>query len=62
MSPEIIMEPKTLSIPEAGRRYFGLSRHGSYRAAKTGDLPTIKIGSRFYVPIAALERKLASVE
>lgn len=43
-----------LSIAEAGRRYFGLSVNGSYLAAKRGDLPWVKIGSRKRVPIAAL--------
>jgi hypothetical protein len=44
-----------LSIAEAGKRYFGLSVNGSYLAAKRGDLPWVKIGSRKRVPIAALQ-------
>ena len=36
-------EPRVLSVPEAGRRYFGLGRNASYRAAKRGDIPTIAI-------------------
>jgi hypothetical protein len=51
-------ELKTLSIPEAGRRYFDLARDASYRAAKRGELPIIKVGSRFRVPVVALERML----
>ncbi len=51
-------EPKTLSVPEAGKRYFGLSRNGSYDAARRGDLPTIRIGKLLRVPVAALERML----
>lgn len=31
----------TISVPEAGRRYFGLSRNGSYDAARRGEIPTI---------------------
>jgi hypothetical protein len=34
----------TISVPEAGERFFGLSRNGSYAAASRGDIPTIKIG------------------
>ena len=49
---------KTLSIVEAGKLYFDLSRNGSYAAAKRGDIPTIKVGGKFRVPVAALERKL----
>jgi len=51
--------PKTLPVPVAGRRYFDLGRNASYEAAKRGDLPVIRIGSRLRVPIAALERMLA---
>jgi hypothetical protein len=50
--------PLTLTVPEAGRRYFGLSRNGSYDAAARGDLPTIKIGRLLRVPTRALEAML----
>jgi hypothetical protein len=49
---------KTLSVPEAGSLYFGLSRNGSYDAAKRGQIPTIQIGRKFRVPVAAMERML----
>jgi hypothetical protein len=48
----------TLSVPEAGKRYFGLSRNGSYAAAARGDIPTVKIGKLLRVPIRVLERRL----
>jgi hypothetical protein len=38
------MEPKTLTVPEAGRTYFALGRNASYEAARRGDIPTIRIG------------------
>jgi hypothetical protein len=50
---------KTLSVPEAGKLYFDLGRNASYEAAKRGDLPVIKIGSRLRVPIMRLEQMLA---
>ena len=50
--------PITLSVPEAGRRYFGLCRNGAYDAAKRGDIPTIRIGRLLRVPVRALERML----
>jgi len=50
---------KTLSVPEAGKRYFDLGRNASYEAARRGELPVIKVGSRLRVPIVALERMLA---
>jgi hypothetical protein len=52
---------KTISVPEAGRRYFELSRGASYAAAARGDIPTIKIGRKLRVPIIAMERMLGSV-
>jgi hypothetical protein len=52
---------KTLSVPEAGKRYFDLGKNASYEAARRGELPVIKIGSRLRVPIAALERMLIEV-
>jgi len=45
--------PLTLSIPEAGKKYFGLSRNGAYDAAARGELPPIRIGrhrARYGIP------------
>jgi hypothetical protein len=49
---------KTLSVPEAGRRYFDLGKNASYDAARRGELPVIRIGSRLRVPVMAIERML----
>jgi excisionase family DNA binding protein len=49
---------KTITVPEAGREYFGLSRNASYEAARRGEIPTIRIGRLLRVPVVALERKL----
>jgi len=53
--------PLTISVPEAGRRYFGLSRNSSYLAAARGELPTVRIGRLLRVPVRALERMLDAV-
>jgi hypothetical protein len=50
--------PKTLTVPAAGKEYFGLSRNASYAAAERGDIPTIKIGRLLRVPVRALEEML----
>ena len=50
----------TFTIPEAARR-LGIGRNTAYEAARTGELPTIRIGKRLLVPRAALERKLTGV-
>ena len=52
------IEPKTVSVPEAGRIYLGLGRDASYEAAKRGDIPFIQVGRLKRVPIAAMERML----
>jgi hypothetical protein len=53
-------QPMTLTIPEAGKVYFGPSRNGSYAAARRGELPTVKIGRLYRVPVRALEQQLDS--
>jgi hypothetical protein len=50
--------PQTLSVPQAGKRYFGLSRNASYAAAQRGQLPIIRIGRLLRVPVRAMERML----
>jgi hypothetical protein len=50
--------PQTLSVPQAGKRYFGLSRNASYAAAQRGQLPIIRIGRLLRVPVRAIERML----
>jgi hypothetical protein len=52
------VQPKTLTVPEAGRLYFHLGRNASYEAARRGDIPTIRIGRLLRVPVVALERML----
>lgn len=54
-------QPKTLTVPQAGREYFDLGRNASYEAARRGDIPTIRIGRLLRVPVVALERKLEEV-
>ena len=50
--------PKTMTVPEAGKLYYGLGRNAAYAAAVRGDIPTIKIGRLLRVPVAAMERRL----
>lgn len=52
--------PLTMSVPEAGKRYFGLSRNAAYAAADRGEIPTIRIGRLLRVPVAAMDAMLAT--
>jgi len=45
--------PVTMSIEEAGQ-ILGLSRSSAYRAAERGELPTIRLSGRLYVPTPRL--------
>lgn len=38
---------------------MGIGRAAAYEAIKRGEFPTLKIGRRILVPIAALEKMLA---
>jgi hypothetical protein len=60
MNPDTAEAPlKTLSIPEAGWRYFRLGRNASYEAAKRGHIPVIKLGiKKKRVPIILMEQML----
>ena len=52
--------PLTMSVPQAGKRYFALSRNAAYAAAARGDIPTIRIGRLLRVPVKACEQMLGS--
>jgi excisionase family DNA binding protein len=43
----------TVDVPEAGRM-LGISRNAAYDAVKRKEIPSVKIGRRIVVPIAAL--------
>jgi excisionase family DNA binding protein len=50
-------EQPTMTIDEA-RTALRLSRSSAYDAARSGDLPTVRVGRRLLVPTAALRRML----
>ena len=54
------MKRATVTVPEAGE-ILGVGRNNAYSAAEQGILPTIRIGRRIVVPMAALEKMLARV-
>ena len=48
------------SVPQAGAM-AGLTRNGSYEAAKRGEIPTIRFGKLLRVSAAAWNKKLADL-
>lgn len=58
MAKQAEQKPLAVSIEQAGRM-FGISRNLAYQMARSGELPTVKMGQRrLVVPLAALERLL----
>lgn len=49
---------RTMSVREAAVT-LGISERNAFRLAKAGELPTIRLGKRLLVPLAAIERMLA---
>jgi hypothetical protein len=50
--------PLTMSVPDAGKKYFDLGRNASYDAAARGEIPTIRIGRLLRVPVRKMEEML----
>jgi excisionase family DNA binding protein len=47
----------TYTVQEAGEK-LGIGKNSAYAAARTGQIPTIRIGYRLLVPVAAFHRLL----
>lgn len=46
--------------PDTGQ-LLGLSKNSTYQAAKRGEIPTIRIGARYIVPVQPLLRMLGAL-
>jgi excisionase family DNA binding protein len=49
---------RTYSVEDAGK-ILGVSRNTAYALARTGELPTIRLGKKLLVPVAAIEALLS---
>jgi excisionase family DNA binding protein len=58
---ETELEAVTYRI-DAAAKLLGISLNSAYTAARTKELPTIRIGKRLLVPRAALEKMLAGTD
>jgi hypothetical protein len=48
-----------MSVPAAGRKYYGLSKNGSYDAAARGEFGRLfEVGRRKFAVVANIERKI----
>lgn len=61
MTKSKLPDEPTMSVPEAGRLFFGLGRDASYRAAAAGQIPMIRLGRLQRVPTAKV-RKMVGLE
>jgi excisionase family DNA binding protein len=52
------IERRTVTVQEAAT-ILSVGRNKAYEAARSGEIPTIRIGKRLLVPLTALERLLA---
>ncbi len=48
--------------PEEVAKYLKLGRSSCYEALRRGDIPSIRIGHRFLIPVVALERMLSEAK
>lgn len=57
---EELLKRNTLTVEEAAR-VLGIGRTAAYEAARTGQIPAVRIGRRLLVPKPALEAMLNRV-
>lgn len=51
------MTPAAVSLEETAR-ILGIGRSSAYRLARTGEIPTVRLGKRLVVPTAWITRTL----
>jgi hypothetical protein len=65
MPSESVTKPATVDVVTAGR-LFKLGRSAAYERAQEGEIvagvPVLRIGSRYRVPVAALENVLGELD
>lgn len=49
-------------IEEAGKRFFGMSKSGSYAAARKGLIPVVRIGGKIRANVPAIKRMFETAE
>ena len=57
MTPKNQLKRLTLTVPEAGI-VLGIGTTAAWRGVRSGAIPSLRLGRRVVVPVAALERLL----
>ena len=52
------IDRKVVSVEECSK-LLGLGRSATYEAVRTGQIPAVRVGGRWLVPLAALDKMLA---
>ena len=55
MQSQVPVLPRRTRTVEEAAVLLGIGRMSAYQAARKGEIPTIRVGRRVLVPIAALE-------
>ena len=53
----VTVEKHTMSVEECAA-YLGIGRSAAYEGVRSGDIPAVRVGKRWLVPVAALEKML----
>ena len=62
MTLEELKKRPSTDVPTAGREFYGLGVSASYAAARRGEIPTLRLGKKLIVPIAAVLKQLSITE
>ena len=60
-APDNWRDAVTISVPQAAA-VLSISRNLAYTSAHEGKIPTIRLGGRILVPVAALRRLLGELD
>ncbi|MEX2628656.1 MAG: helix-turn-helix domain-containing protein [Tistlia sp.] len=55
------VQKRTMTVPEAGREFLNVSERRAYQLAEEGVIPTVRVGRKLIVPIAAMEQRFAEM-
>ncbi len=50
-------ERRTMTVDEVAK-VLGLGRNAAYNAVKSGEIPSIRIGNKYLIPMAAIDAML----